>query len=247
MRVLVIGGSGHVGTLVLPYLADKHELTVLDLKPPVDVEGVTFVEGSLLDYDAVTRAMETARAEALLFMAMGPQAPWASPSTALGNLEVAVPGLYAALRVAHEHGVEHAVYTSSMSVFSAPHLRLRDDSGRYPDEQVPPDARDFYGLAKRLGEEVARNAVTDWGMSIVALRLCHPTANDEWPRTKNVEQATISTSARDTAAAILAGLEYSGGGFEAFGVSGDGGEQMMSLAKARDVLGWSPQDSTADR
>jgi nucleoside-diphosphate-sugar epimerase len=114
----------------------------------------------------------------------------------------------------------------------------------YPDESTPPDATNFYGLAKRLGEEVCRNAVAAWDMSVVALRLCHPTADAEFPRTEHSIRQTICTSARDTAAAILAALEYRGHGFEAFGISGDAAGKVVSIRKAGEVLGWRPLDRT---
>jgi nucleoside-diphosphate-sugar epimerase len=260
VRVLVIGGSGHVGSLVLPSLVAHHDLAVFDLKPPREGTGVEYLPGDLRDVTAVRRSFDGI--DALLFMAMGPMAGWGSPENAQAHLDVAVSGLYTALEAAHDAGVTHAVYTSSMSVFD-----LRDDrrpDGRdkvtdepggtnddapavlphYPDESTPPDATNFYGLAKRLGEEVCRNAVAAWDMSVVALRLCHPTADAEFPRTEHSIRQTICTSARDTAAAILAALEYRGHGFEAFGISGDAAGKVVSIRKAGEVLGWRPLDRT---
>jgi nucleoside-diphosphate-sugar epimerase len=239
VRVLIIGGSGHVGTLVLPYLAEHHELTVFDLRPPAEPAHSTFVRGDLRDARSVRGAVDGS--DAVVFMAMGPTTGWGSPDNARTHLEVAVAGLNVALQTAHDADIPHAVYTSSMSVYNTPSGRRQ-----FPDESVPPDATNFYGLAKRLGEEVCRNAVLAWDMSVVALRLCHPTADAEFPRSDAPSLTrTISTSARDTARALLAALEYRGHGFEAFCISGDAGEQRVSLAKARTTLGWEPLDSTA--
>jgi nucleoside-diphosphate-sugar epimerase len=239
VRVLVIGGSGHVGTLVLPYLAERHELTVFDLRAPADPGHVTFVPGDLRDVRSVRNAVDGA--EAVLFMAMGPTKGWGSPDNARVHLEVAVAGLHTALQTAHDAGITHAVYTSSMSVYDTP-----PGGRRFPDESVPPDSTNFYGLAKRLGEEVCRNATLTWDMSVVALRLCHPTADDEFPRRDSSPLTrTICTSARDTARALLAALDRSGHGFEAFCISGDAAEQRVSIARSRTTLGWEPLDSTA--
>ncbi|WP_020576045.1 NAD-dependent epimerase/dehydratase family protein [Actinopolymorpha alba] len=241
MRVLVVGGSGLVGTLVLPYLAEHHELRVFDLKPPRAAVPVDHAAGDLRDVAAVQGAVDGM--DALLFMAMGPTAGWGSPDNARAHLEVAVAGLHVALEAAHRAGITHAVYTSSMSVYREPGDA---DAGRdrYPAESVPPDATNFYGLAKRLGEEVCRNAVDAWDLSVVALRLCHPTPDAEFPRTDFPRARAICTSARDTARALLAGLAYQGGGFEAFAISGDGAERFVPLQKAREVLGWEPLDRT---
>ena len=81
-------------------------------------------------------------------------------------------------------------------------------------------------------------------MSIVALRLCFPTPDDEWPRTDDPVKRILALSARDTARAILKGLERTeqGHGFEAFGISGDTGKRRIDTTLAKDVLGWEPLD-----
>ena len=58
MKVLLVGGSGMVGTFVTPYLAAHHELRVLDLRPPRHPDLVDYVEGSITDPDAIARALE---------------------------------------------------------------------------------------------------------------------------------------------------------------------------------------------
>ena len=242
MRVLVIGGSGHVGTIVLPYLAERHDVAVLDLKPPVEGVPVDYHAGDLRDAGAVGRA--AAGTDAVLFMAMGPSTGWGTAETALAHLDVAVGGLYVALDAARQAGVRHAVYTSSMSVYTSPGA-ASDGRTRFPDESVPPDATNAYGLAKRLGEQVCANAVAAWDMSVVALRLCHPVADVAFPRRDHGPLAPIiSTSARDTARALLAALDFRGHGFEAFCISGDGAERALSITKAREILGWQPLDRT---
>lgn len=54
MRVLLVGGAGRVGTCVAPYLKAKHQLRVLDVKPPED-DSIENVEGSIADPAAVHR------------------------------------------------------------------------------------------------------------------------------------------------------------------------------------------------
>ena len=54
MKVLLLGGAGHVGTFITPYLKKHHELRVLDLRPPRH-EGVEYVEGSVSDPDGCAR------------------------------------------------------------------------------------------------------------------------------------------------------------------------------------------------
>lgn len=253
MRLLVVGGCGLVGSIVLPHLAAGHDIRVLDLVTPASpVSGVDYHTGDLHDVDLVTAL--AADVDSLVFMAMGPIRDWGSPATARAHLDVAVPGLYATITGAARAGVRHLVYTSSMSVFRYPLDGVEpppgghatdDRLGRYPDESVQPTATDFYGLAKRLGEEVCRAAVTERDLDAVCLRLCLPVADDAWPKDGTAMERAISTSARDVAAAIEAALARRGHGFDVYSISGDGDERTMSLARARAELGWSPRDNTA--
>lgn len=256
MRLLVVGGCGLVGSMVVPRLARAHQVRVLDLaEPAAPVPDVEYHQGDLHHVDRVAEL--AAGVDSLVFMAMGPVGDWGTPRSAQLHLDVAVTGLYLTLTGARRAGVGHVVFTSSMSVYPypvpgrdypVPGADTVDESlGQFPDESVPPNARDFYGLAKRLGEEVCRNATVEWGMDAVCLRLSFPTPDDRWPRRGTAMQETIATSSRDTAGAIEAALHYRGHGFDAFAISGDGAERTMSLAKARRELGWAPLDSTAPR
>ncbi|MGH3758091.1 NAD-dependent epimerase/dehydratase family protein [Actinophytocola sp.] len=254
MRLLVVGGCGLVGAMVLPHLVAAHEIRVLDLAAPAGpVPGVRYHAGDLHDVDLVASLAEGV--DSLVYLAMGPKRDWGSPATARAHLDVAVPGMYATLTGVHRAGVTHLVYTSSMSVYRYPldgdhpppdqEPPADERIGRYPDETTPPDAGDFYGLAKRLGEEVCRTATVGYGMDAVCLRLCFPTAEDEWPRRGTAMQRAIATSARDVAAAIDAALARRGRGFDVYAISGDASERAMSLAKAKRELGWAPRDPTA--
>ncbi|MGH3878444.1 MAG: NAD-dependent epimerase/dehydratase family protein [Actinophytocola sp.] len=253
MRLLVVGGCGLVGSMVLPHLVAMHRIRVLDLvEPAAPVSDVEYHAGDLHDVDLVAALAQGV--DSLVFMAMGPVRDWGSPATARAHLDVAVPGMYATLTGAHRAGVRHAVYTSSMSVYRYPldgkepppdrEAPVDERLARYPDETTPPDASDFYGLAKRLGEAVCRNATVEWGMDAVCLRLCFPTADEDWPRGGPAMKRAIATSARDVAAAIEAALARRGKGFDAYAISGDAAERTMSLAKAKAELGWAPRDPT---
>lgn len=234
MKLLVIGGSGYVGGLVLPHLAQQHEITVFDRRPPA--ADLDYVEGDVTDFAALSGA--TAGHEALIFMAMGPAQGWERPEVAAQHFEVATTGLYLALRAARQAGLARVVYTSSMSVYIEPPGR---PDGRYPEETVPPDATDFYGLAKRFGEQVCAAAVAEGGPGVVALRLCLPTADEKWPPPGSGLGAAIATSASDVARALDAALHYPDGGFEAITISGDSAGRYTTMVKARRLLGWQPQ------
>ncbi|WP_309707517.1 NAD-dependent epimerase/dehydratase family protein, partial [Armatimonas sp.] len=95
--LLIIGGSGHVGSLILPYLAEHYALRVFDLKAPAIGE---WVEGDVRDFDALKTAAQGC--EKLLYMAMGNHDGNAHPTA---QFDVNVTGLYLALRAAHQAGI----------------------------------------------------------------------------------------------------------------------------------------------
>ena len=235
MRVLVIGGSGYLGTLVLPFLAQRHDLRVFDLRPPID-PSLEYVHGSACDPVALAGAVLDM--DAILYMAMGSHPHVGGGAgrieARVTAFDVNVKGLHLALYAAHMAGIQHAVYTSSMSVYTGKGV------GRVEaDEDTPPDATDAYGFTKRLGEEVCRNACREWGMSVNALRLFQPVPEEKWLAEARRGEPTPWTTAGDTARALLAALEYRDG-FQAFTISGDYGQKLMNLAKAKRLLDWEP-------
>lgn len=223
MKLLVIGGSGHVGSLILPYLAEQYTLRVFDLKPPATGE---WVQGDVRSFEALKAAAEGC--DKLLYMAMGSH----DGTNATAQFDVNVTGLYLALRAAHAAGIPHAALTSSMSVYEQLGNR------HFWDEDAEPDAHHHYGLTKRLGEEVARAAWRQWGISVNALRLCLPVSAESWLALAADGRQDIHTEASDVARAILAALEHSFGGFQAFMISGDYTEKRMRHTKAKAMLGW---------
>jgi nucleoside-diphosphate-sugar epimerase len=229
MHILVVGGSGYLGGLVLPMLAQQHTLRIFDLRPPVD-PAWEYVAGNSGDLEALSRA--AAGSDVLLYMAMGHK-NYALPESLITNLDANIKGVYLALFAAQQAGISHAVYTSSMSVYA------NLDKRYFPDEEIPPDASELYGFTKRMGEEVCRNATRAWGMSANALRLCFPTADAEWQATTQRGTPTLATSAGDVARALLAALEYRAG-FQAFMISGDYEQKLMNMSKAQRWLGWAP-------
>ena len=230
MKVLVVGGSGHVGRLVLPYLAQQHSLRVFDLRAPVD-PAWEYIAGDVNDLEALEHA--AVGSDALLYMAMG-SVHYQTTIGITSNFDVNVKGVYLALHAAKQAGITHAVYTSSMSVY-AENLDTRPQLG----EDLPPDAGGLYGLTKRLGEEVCRNATREWGMSINALRLYLPLSEAEWQARARPDEPLFATTAEDVARALLAALEYRDG-FQAFTITGDYAQQHMNMQKAKRLLGWEP-------
>ena len=230
MRLLLVGGSGHVGTLVNPYLKAAHTLRVYDLRPPADAT-IAHWAGDVTDFANLRQAAEGM--DLLLYMAMNTM-KGDEITVANSSFDVNIKGVYFALRAAREAGIAHAVYCSSMSVYDG------DLESRYFfDESMPHDARGTYAFTKRLGEEVCQNASTLHGLSVNPLRLCYPISRENWLAQAVKGVPGIATEAEDVARAMVAALEYRNG-FQAFQISGDYENKIMNMGKAKRLLGWEP-------
>jgi len=236
MRILVIGGSGQVGTDLIPYLVTHHDVRVLDTRPPT-ATGVSYVAGSATDYAAARAAAEGV--DGVVYLAMGPKSAWqGTVAEAAAHFDAGPTGLYVSLRAAHDAGVGRAVYASSMSVYTGEYgLGPIDPAAEdYPE----PDATNFYGLAKRLGEQVCEAISIEYGMTVVALRLASPRADDVWQRYTEEPYTVMATAASDVAAAVEAALRCPSKGFLAVPVTGDHEGRYMNLAITKKTLGWAP-------
>jgi nucleoside-diphosphate-sugar epimerase len=243
MRVLLIGGSGYVGSLLLPYLARQHTMRVFDRRLPRQTgNGIEYVPGDATDLGALRSAMTSV--DVLVHCAMG-SGDLDPAEGAAEAYDVNVKSVHLALLAAHEAGVPHAVHISSMSIYH----RLLD---RDLDGDEPPDATDLYGLTKRLGEQVCQAAAEEWGMSVNVLRLTWPTADADWPawtrfgdrKLLHTGDGTLvePTAASDLAAAVLSAVDYRDG-CQTFLISGDRSARRWSIDKARRLLGWDPRFS----
>jgi len=238
MRILLIGGSGYVGALLLPYLTRVHDLVVFDMRSPAFP--VDHIPGDATDLAALRGAMKNV--DVLIHCAMG-SGDLDPADGAAEAYDVNVKSVHLALLAAHEAGVPHAVHISSLSVY-------RDLLDRSLSGEEPPDATDLYGLTKQLGEEVCRAAVREWGLTVNILRLTWPTADADWPGWTRFGAPILHhtgdgvlvepTAASDLATAVLSAVDYRHG-CETFLISGDRSARRWSIDKARRLLGWSPR------
>jgi nucleoside-diphosphate-sugar epimerase len=245
MKVLLIGGSGHVGSFITPYLKERHQLRVLDLGPPRH-EGVEFVQGSVTDVAALRRAHEGVDAFVWLVMRkpQGGTLRDQDVETIVENYDVNCKGLHLTLFMAQELGVTRGVYTSSMSV----HYRRRD---WYPAEEVVPlDTPTVYGLSKGFGELICQYFARWWDMNLIALRITGPRTRAQYleerrnPRVGADGSRLYVTDEEDLARAYLGALEavqVGKGRFDAVFIAGDEAEKEHNLSKARRLLGWEPR------
>ena len=173
MKVLVTGGTGKIGTYVVPELAVCHEVSVF-CRHPESVEGVESVAGSVLDLE---RLVEACRGmDVIVHLAAAVPGPVGLTSSAMGNtpermLQVNVMGTVHILEAAVRENVGKVVLASSNAA-----------TGYWLTHDVPPDylplderhpcrPRDPYGLSKLLNEVTCRSYSEAHGLRTICLRI----------------------------------------------------------------------------
>jgi nucleoside-diphosphate-sugar epimerase len=245
VKILLVGGAGHVGTFITPYLRQHHVLRVLDLQPPRHPD-VEYIPGSITNSADLERALDGVDTFINLVM-KSPQGGSANDQTLtqiVENYEVNTLGLHLLLWTAQRMGVKRGVHTSTMSV----HYRER---AWYPSEEaVPLDTPSVYGLTKGLGERICAYFARWFDMNLVALRITGPRTRQQFLAERGamadqpVERRLYWTDEEDLARAYLAALEavqVGHGRFEAVFIAGDESETEHNLSKARRLLDWQPR------
>lgn len=147
MRVLVTGGSGFIGSHLVEYYQGRADVVVLDnLRSGrrSNLEGLKceFHEGSILDKDALDRAMKGVdivhHLAALVSVAESMERP-------LETVEINVTGLLNVLESARRHGARKLVFASSAAVYGENPIQLKV-------ETLTPDPRSPYAVTKLDGE-----------------------------------------------------------------------------------------------
>ena len=251
MNLLLIGGSGHVGTMTLPYLKDHHRIRILDLRPPQD-NTVDYIQGAAGDPEALRNAVQVMDSFIWMTLHTGPDAV----TDIQYNYEANVTGLHLFLQIAKEAGIDRGVYTSTLTAHDrSPNRPAAKKLGRnlFTDEpSVPLDNQQVYGFTKGLGERVCRYFCRHHDMSIIALRITGPRTHAQWL----AERAPGETDGwwieeTDLARAYLAAISSSDlTGYHPIFIAGS--EQQMSdgkvvqeidLSTARELIGWQPLTS----
>lgn len=253
MRTFVIGGSGHVGALVVPRLAALgHALTLFDLRAPdYPVPGGSrVVVGDLLDDSALQNALVPTNGsahDALLYLAMGGTVRGDRAATTKNAYDVNGRGVWLACQTGAEAGVGRFVLASSLSVYEECFTRA------LPSEAEPPDAVSLYGLTKSFGEQTlaawTRRPTKPQIVSGVALRLCLPVPDAAEVRARHeTGRGDCALTADETARALDAALTLSPhAGFDAVHLAGGEAARTgrVNVAKAKTLLGWEPDTLAA--
>lgn len=248
MKVLLVGGSGMVGTFITPYLLKEHELRVLDTRPPLHADKVEYIQGSIADPDAVARALDGMDTFVTMVMrnegGAGETDQW--PESILANYEVNVVGLHLLLWTAQQQGIKRGVHISTRTVFRVMGNAAGGQQRIVSEETVPIDNPSVYGFTKGLGERVCQYFCEHFGMRIIALRITGPRTREAFlaERRTPIHPGLYVMDEEDLADGILSAIRVVQTGssrFDPILLAADEHEVDHNITKARMILGWEPK------
>ena len=165
MRVLVTGGAGYIGSVAVEMLLKQgFEITILDDCSTGHADtvpaGVRFIQGSILDVDAVAKSV--AGCDAVVHFA----------GKSLVGESVEKPDLYHSVNVngtrilldqMHEHAISTIVFSSSAATYGQPQ--------QFPIAEISEtNPTNPYGVTKLAIEQMITAESMDRGLSAISLR-----------------------------------------------------------------------------
>ena len=165
-RALVTGGAGFIGAHVTRHLAEAgHDVVVLDdlsggFADNVD-DRARLVEGSIVDHELVNRLFAEERFE-LVYHLAAYAAEGLSHFIKRFNYTNNVIGSVNLINASVNHEVDCFVFTSSIAVYGANQLPMRED--------MRPEPEDSYGIAKLAVERELAVSHEMWGLDYSILR-----------------------------------------------------------------------------
>jgi len=177
MRVVVTGGSGHIGRAIVDeLLGHDHQVINVDRQPCagsaplqlVDLEDLGQVMSVLAACDAVVHAAAIPR-------------PGTLPDHVLFRTNMMT--LFNVLEACRMLGIPRLVWTSSMSVLGYP-FNYRPITPHYLpfDERHPQDPQDPYALSKAFGEQLCDAYAARCALTITSLRIVWAHTPDTFKR-----------------------------------------------------------------
>jgi NAD+ dependent glucose-6-phosphate dehydrogenase len=241
--VLLTGASGRVGRAILGRLGDAYDWRLLDRDRPTREFDHEFVVADITDEEAVAEAMVGIDAVVHLAGDPRPEAPW--DSVLANNID----GTRTVLEAAVEAGVERFVFASSNHAVGGyetedrvPKLYRPPDEFRLDGTELPRPGN-LYGVSKAAGETLCRYYHDESGMGVVCVRIGNLTESHP-PKDYERGQA-MWLSYRDCAHLFERCLDADYGFEIVYGIS-DNDRKYYSIDRAREVLGYDPQDNSAD-
>jgi len=172
-RILIIGACGFIGRAVSAALHRSgaavfgYDLAAHRGDPPA---GIDFIDGSVTDRPALSRAVKRIAPTAIVSLAAFSQVSTGLAVSAEADRDAAfavnVDGLRNVVEAGLEHGGGRIVWSSSTVVLGP----VKPGAAAVLDESAPLDPVNTYGLTKALAEQISRYAHDVMGLDIAAVR-----------------------------------------------------------------------------
>jgi len=247
--VLLTGAGGRVGQAVLRDLGPKYDWRLLDREPlsrdklPEGTSKDDVIVADITDRPALREAVSGVGA--IIHLAGDPRktAPWTSV------LRNNIDGTQALYEAAVNADVEKVAFASSNHAVGhfetetrTPEMYRENDDFRL-DGSEHPRPGNLYGVSKATGEFLGRYYYDEYGLSTVAVRIGNLT-KDHPPR--NYERGHAMWLSHRDCAHLFDRCIQADYGFEVvYGIS-DNDRKYYSIDRAKDVLGYNPQDNSAE-
>jgi nucleoside-diphosphate-sugar epimerase len=233
VKVLLLGGNGHLGPHVVNELQGDYELRVTDIVP-IDSEHET-MQVDISDLDQVRRA--AAGTDAIVNCSvLRPDRKTA--------FDVNTTGTYNSLLAAVEN--DHSRYVNT-----GPHFTQVGPSYEHFDfdinEEIPlHSGTNLYAHSKSVGQEICRVFAANYPIHVLTTLFLSFRAAQPKPKQYGGDTNPFSVTFPDAARAIRKCLEIDlqtlPSRCEIFHITTDTPHGRYSNAKARRLLGWEPQD-----
>ena len=244
--VLITGAGGLIGSLLRTSLSSTYEIRSLTLEPIDDVDSIT---ADITDMEAMLQACQGVDSVIHLAASVSHLAPWESV------LHNNIVGAYTVFEAACQAGVKQIIFASSNHAVGTYDLENAPDiyyTGQPKlDHLVPARPDGYYGVSKSFGETLGRYYADHRGMRIICLRIGMISRRDYPPRGSMQESehrlAAIWLSQRDMVQLAEKCLAADSVQYDIFYGISNNPHPFYDLEHAREVIGYEPQDSSADR
>ncbi|WP_435196723.1 NAD-dependent glucose-6-phosphate dehydrogenase Azf [Natronomonas sp. EA1] len=240
--VLLTGAGGRVGGAILEGLEDAYDWRLMFYTPPDEEPAHDYLVGDITDPETMREACEGVGAVLHLAGDPRPEAPWDSV------LQNNIHGTKVTMEAAVDAGVEKFVFASSNHAVAAYEFErqpeiYREESEYRLDGTELPRPKNLYGVSKATGETLGRYYHDMEGLSVCCIRIGNLTKGH--PPVDYERGQAMWLSHRDCAhlhqCAIEAEYDYE----IVYGIS-DNDRKYYSLDRAKEVLGYNPQDNSAE-
>ncbi|MFL5801838.1 MAG: NAD-dependent epimerase/dehydratase family protein [Roseiflexaceae bacterium] len=166
MRIVVTGGSGHIGRTIVGELLDHgHQVINADRQPGAGVAPLRLID--MEDLGQLVSVLDGC--DAVVHAAAIPR-PGSFPDHVVFRTNMMA--LFNVLEACRMLGIARLVWTSSMSVLGYP-FNYRPIVPQYLpfDERHPQDPQDAYALSKAFGEQICATYAARCALTITSLRI----------------------------------------------------------------------------